>query len=126
MKKLLTEYEVDTDKDTVDALNEFRAGSGSSNDFVPEKSETEVMAEEIETVKANLPAEISKLQAMVLNAKLVKTKADASGSKYHEALIADCAKLISQEDKLVKLLERMALEPTNDKEMPKLISQLED
>eukprot|EP00959_Pyramimonas_sp_CCMP1952_P307276 6431442-Pyramimonas_sp.AAC.1 len=60
---------------------------------------------------------------MVLNAKQVKAKADASGGKYHEALIADCAKLISQGDKLAKLLDRMALEQTNDKEMPKLISQ---
>eukprot|EP00959_Pyramimonas_sp_CCMP1952_P394307 8261989-Pyramimonas_sp.AAC.1 len=126
MKKMLREYELETDKDTVEALNDFRSGAGSSNDHVPDKTETEKMAEKIETVKAHLPAEIAKLQAMVLNAKLVKTRADASGSKYHEALIADCAKLISQGEKLVKLLERMVLEPTNDKEMPKVISQLDD
>ena len=129
LRAIKAEYELlDADGDTFEALDSFRNGADASTGSggPEEKSELEKMAEKIESLKANLPAEISQLQSLVLAAKLINTKADATGSKYHEALIADCAKLISQGEKLAKILERMVLEPTVDTQMPKVISQLED
>ena len=57
-----------------------------------------------------------------LRCKVIKTKAESDGSKYYTALISDCAKLIDQGSKLIKVLERMALEAPNEKEMPKVIN----
>ncbi len=127
LKTLKAEYELEVNAETMETLEEFKQGAGSSGSGEPvEKSQLEVMAEKIEALKANLTEEIKSMQDKVLTAKLVKTKADASGSKYHSALIADCAKVIIQGEKMVKLLERMVLESTNDAQMPKVINQLEE
>ena len=128
IRALKVEFEMqDVDGDAIEEVDAFRSGADSSaGPASTEKSEIEKMAENIETLKANLPEEIAKLQSAVPTAKLIKTKADSTGSKYHEALITDSAKLISQGEKLIKILERMALEPTDDTQMPKVISQLDD
>ena len=111
------------------ALSEFKgegsAASGSAGQAA-EKTELQKLNETIDTLKNNLPQEIAKYQAMVLKVKLIKTKAEGPDAKYHAALIADCAKLVSQGTRLTKILERMALEEPNEGELPKVIGMISD
>ena len=95
-------------------------------DGAPGKSALKKQEEDIAALTSNCKQEVAKYQSMVLSTKVIKSKASAGDSKYYEALVADCCKLISQGDKLVKILERLLTTEPDAKEMPKVMRLIAD
>jgi hypothetical protein len=128
LKALRIEFESVAEADDLLAIQGFRSKSAVASSSIDpvEKTELEVMNEAIDTLKANVTQVIARMQAMVLSTKVIKTKAESEKNEYHAALIADCVKLISQGEKVVKILERMALEEPNMSEMPKVLKLIQD
>jgi hypothetical protein len=91
-----------------------------------EKTPTQIMAGKIEKLKANANSEVARLNQMVLDLKVMKTKADASEdadmmSTFSKAL-QGC---VTRAQRLVQLVSKLITEPAVDEKMPQLVQLVE-
>ena len=95
-----------------------------------EQSQMSQLAQRVAHLKQNSETFLITLQGNALEARKIVAKADntrdATTSRYNQNLLSDIAKYLTKSNKVVKILERMAIEATtNDEELHKFVDQLD-
>jgi hypothetical protein len=96
-----------------------------------EASATEIMAEKVDSVRANLEQNLAKMRAVNLETRMMREKAvisqRESGKEQHAVFVSECSKNISDSTKAVTCLEKLFVKGSlpKEEEFPKLVKLIE-
>jgi hypothetical protein len=134
LKRWRSTVDAEGTTEDIEAFNRFADGNAQTSDAscasvnikVEGQTEGAKMADEIENLKANLPAVIQRITPVELTCGAIQLQTakdeDKIGKKHHNVLKEDCDNTAKQASKVVRILKRLLLETANDSELPKVVT----